>query len=190
MEGDRQKKSRHPATMIISIHSLRMEGDRLTACKLLPEPGISIHSLRMEGDATISQNPGTIFIFQSTPSAWRETSDSYPYLDVSTYISIHSLRMEGDSHNITPPVELCHFNPLPPHGGRPPEEKPTPCNNDYFNPLPPHGGRQTHSVQTLAGTGNFNPLPPHGGRRDDFTKSRYDFYISIHSLRMEGDMLF
>ena len=42
--------------------------DRLTSS------GISIHSLRMEGDAPsgVLKHPGVLF--QSTPSAWRETS--------------------------------------------------------------------------------------------------------------------
>ena len=34
-------------------------------------------------------------VFQSTPSAWRETQFSIPSEEVNT-ISIHSLRMEGD----------------------------------------------------------------------------------------------
>ncbi len=57
----------------ISIHSLRMEGDKLRCVPPCGAGDISIHSLRMEGDwklTTVSQMP------------W-------------------------------------HFNPLPPHGGRP-----------------------------------------------------------------------
>ena len=34
----------------ISIHSLRMEGDRMYEGKLAMDIDISIHSLRMEGD--------------------------------------------------------------------------------------------------------------------------------------------
>ena len=34
----------------------------------------------------------------------------------------------------------------------------------------------------------FNPLPPHGGRPVHFQKPGFDRHISIHSLRMEGDM--
>ena len=33
----------------------------------------------------------------------------------------------------------------------------------------------------------FNPLPPHGGRLGRFCRSKLHFFISIHSLRMEGD---
>ena len=36
-----------------------------------------------------------IIVFQSTPSAWRETPISFAFLDALP-ISIHSLRMEGD----------------------------------------------------------------------------------------------
>ena len=79
----------------ISIHSLRMEGDRKAADPRLPGCAISIHSLRMEGDMATSYVPSGTSLFQSTPSAWRET-EIVPTLRLSKYISIHSLRMEGD----------------------------------------------------------------------------------------------
>ena len=85
---------RSPRGYLISIHSLRMEGDGLLDVKI-DRILISIHSLRMEGDVfALSQglpvwyfNPlpphggrrhGTAYRkqrgkFQSTPSAWRET---------------------------------------------------------------------------------------------------------------------
>ena len=56
---------------------------------------ISIHSLRMEGDWLYFLTSSNNRIFQSTPSAWRET-------DFFT-CAINA---------------ICHFNPLPPHGGR------------------------------------------------------------------------
>ena len=34
---------------------------------------------------------------------------------------------------------------------------------------------------------HFNPLPPHGGRLVDFLELDVTLFISIHSLRMEGD---
>ena len=34
-------------------------------------------------------------------------------------ISIHSLRMEGDKETFVSGARTRHFNPLPPHGGRP-----------------------------------------------------------------------
>ena len=122
----------------ISIHSLRMEGDsrnNVENNKII----ISIHSLRMEGDPSKLIEEKAILIFQSTPSAWRETSVPIRRMGTSP-ISIHSLRMEGDELSQYNFGGIGHFNPLPPHGGR--------RNLDtgqasiyYFNPLPPHGGR-------------------------------------------------
>ena len=208
MEGDLNSPSISNSTGYISIHSLRMEGDPVPVISRLPllyfnplpphggrlEPCtsvvlleiISIHSLRMEGDPVVKRHSVPAFSFQSTPSAWRETSTSFSARSISS-----------------------HFNPLPPHGGRlnlhlsfPPIR--------YFNPLPPHGGRPLRSkverndgcisIHSLRMEGdkmfcafitrtvvfqstpsawretvseqiiskpkrNFNPLPPHGGRQ-------------------------
>ena len=50
----------------------------------------------MEGDILLIFLPKAVLLFQSTPSAWRETGDIGAV--VGDYaISIHSLRMEGDS---------------------------------------------------------------------------------------------
>ena len=100
---------------------------------------ISIHSLRMEGDKIYVMRFYNDIPFQSTPSAWRETNGLL-YLFAGVEISIHSLRMEGDGRGIEFDVIQCisihslrmegdaflpesflddrHFNPLPPHGGR------------------------------------------------------------------------
>ena len=81
---------------IISIHSLRMEGD-ITMPIDFKKFNISIHSLRMEGDngrgfritLICNFNPlpphggrqrwedsaDGVSAFQSTPSAWRETAE-------------------------------------------------------------------------------------------------------------------
>ena len=79
---------------------------------------ISIHSLRMEGDMRTPANSGSGRIpFQSTPSAWRETIRTQAP-SLRRVISIHSLRMEGDlTHpgSVSAPVYL---NPLPPLVGR------------------------------------------------------------------------
>ena len=50
----------------------------------------------MEGDSLISAVPDGETLFQSTPSAWRETSFGN-LLYKQLFISIHSLRMEGDA---------------------------------------------------------------------------------------------
>ena len=65
----------HPANVvvdeIISIHALRVEGDRRLQGVLL-RPGISIHALRVEGDEATTAQAG------------------------AQVISIHALRVEGD----------------------------------------------------------------------------------------------
>ena len=161
MEGDAYCGAIRRTRKRISIHSLRMEGDNDFGYNLISD-NISIHSLRMEGDDTHSGknrqktyfNPlpphggrrissyhsGILRAFQSTPSAWRETSlfskhftnvhisihslrmegDTIPENDLaSVVISIHSLRMEGDFRHRSKCCEFRNFNPLPPHGGRP-----------------------------------------------------------------------
>ena len=170
----------------ISIHSLRMEGDGIRCLLILlgkyfnplpPHGGrlilrvltrtrnrISIHSLRMEGDLNSTFPVFHVVKFQSTPSAWRETGERFAICG-NTVISIHSLRMEGDAKARLAAAAAIHFNPLP-----------------------PHGGRRTRIIANAVGAWNFNPLPPHGGRQCDFPGWANGSTISIHSLRMEGDL--
>ena len=82
----------------ISIHSLRMEGDYSYNFHNRRRD-ISIHSLRMEGDVLFTKVPAASELFQSTPSAWRETEQKSE-LDKLKTISIHSLRMEGDKQAV------------------------------------------------------------------------------------------
>ena len=94
--GRLNKRPEIVTNFCISIHSLRMEGDT-TSGGISGSFAISIHSLRMEGDWACS------------------IPDSR-----TAYISIHSLRMEGDGLLDFSKWLTVHFNPLPPHGGRPP----------------------------------------------------------------------
>ena len=101
----------------ISIHSLRMEGDKQgSSCKVREERHFNPlppHGGRLQLANTIIQ----VTIFQSTPSAWRETR-SFPCREHGFRISIHSLRMEGDAIHNSDVLFRADFNPLPPHGGR------------------------------------------------------------------------
>ena len=125
----------------ISIHSLRMEGDLFFACgngdfmdfnPLPPHGGRRHHA----------DNPEKAqYSFQSTPSAWRETS--YRWRNVSA---------------------VSHFNPLPPHGGR--LTMSDKSLSDYIISI--HSLRMEGDPfrkTTLQASSNFNPLPPHGGRQ-------------------------
>ena len=110
MEGDIHRTN-HGRRRIISIHSLRMEGDHLRQADTvhvvyfnpLPPHGgrprcckiggvfhtISIHSLRMEGDEV--KTVGYI----------------------ATNISIHSLRMEGDRSKVSVLLPVMPFQSTP-----------------------------------------------------------------------------
>ena len=147
---------------------------------------ISIHSLRVEGDAISSPifasfpnfNPlppcggrqgilcagASTYAFQSTPSVWRETFLTLCQRTRQS-ISIHSLRVEGDGCTRSAIRRTADFNPLPPCGGRPGADAPAALTMD-FNPLPSCGGRLEMRC-TLCGKE----------------------YISIHSLRVEGDAI-
>ena len=80
----------------ISIHSLRMEGDKLRSHQLhYYKTFQSTPSAWRETCKT--RLSGSTHRFQSTPSAWRETSGKLSNSQIHK-ISIHSLRMEGDLH--------------------------------------------------------------------------------------------
>ena len=103
-----------------------------------------------------------VSIFQSTPSAWRETTACQELFPAEN-ISIHSLRMEGDGHS----------------------QKNTPTFNISIHSLRMEGDYT--STEVKARYNDFNPLPPHGGRPKTDPKKHTYQQISIHSLRMEGD---
>ena len=114
-------------TSDISIHSLRMEGDYISRTRCAAATTISIHSLRMEGDKHKSFLTAGNGLFQSTPSAWRET-----FVACNCTFAYH------------------YFNPLPPHGGRHISVFMIRLWNN-FNPLPPHGGRRNGRRSTGQG---------------------------------------
>ena len=126
-------------------------------------------------------------------------------------ISIHALREEGDHPVGTLERIHGHFNPRPPRGGRPYDDKNIPGVNHisihalreegdaagspgkarppYFNPRPPRGGRPSAAASGLCCSNNFNPRPPRGGRPDLLNALVVVGLISIHALREEGDFL-
>ena len=146
----------------ISIHALRMEGDRVPdgeggyTLDFNPRPphggrprlqrnndatiDISIHALRMEGDCVAISLTALLHRFQSTPSAWRATK-SCAQLTLAT----------------------CDFNPRPPHGGR------------HFRQF------EKRDAEIFQST-------PSAWRATEASDRRgAGCQISIHALRMEGD---
>ena len=102
-------------------------------------------------------------------------------------ISIHSLRMEGDGNNRQFSIRHFYFNPLPPHGGRRIMSG-SDATSAYFNPLPPHGGRPVVRIFQFR-LWKFQSTP--SAWRETYNENAMDrwCFISIHSLRMEGDRI-
>ena len=119
MEGDLVLPPGHKQRELISIHSLRMEGD-LYPYGYSDASDISIHSLRMEGDTAYPDQTNQGYNFNPLPphggrlsyvsdipscvtisihSLRMEGDTSSGYAFPGKYISIHSLRMEGDGHS-------------------------------------------------------------------------------------------
>ena len=125
---------------VISIHSLRVEGD---------VRGVHVSNLKTDfnplppcgGRLKWLKEYKKRKTFQSTPSVWRET-DFCCYRASVFLISIHSLRVEGDFPDLSSNVPISYFNPLPPCGGRQLKNTQKPLLRCHFNPLPPCGGRR------------------------------------------------
>ena len=124
---------RNAGCSMISIHSLRVEGDKQRCLKLQRPFSISIHSLRVEGDLLSQGCRGLARNFNPLPPCGGRPQ----------------IRLHRSSQN--------HFNPLPPCGGRRQCQlsvRPHP----HFNPLPPCGGRHQHYLRPARGT-RFQSTP-------------------------------
>ena len=169
----------------ISIHSLRMEGDlrhdRSGICRAYFNP-LPPHGGRHCQFYRILD----ICIFQSTPSAWRETIES-------CCIAFHIFPFQStpSAWRETLPLLLywcigLYFNPLPPHGGRRFahfDNKSNCCIS--IHSLRMEGDDYTTLISML--TGGFQSTP--SAWRETVRQRLFPLSkgISIHSLRMEGD---
>ena len=141
MEGDDKASKIFRKVICISIHSLRMEGDSgMTFAQICDDLFQSTPSAWRETYETYDGIQAAV-IFQSTPSAWRETAEQAKSESSKQTISIHSLRMEGDLYQ----SDLCRS-----------------------------WGISIHSLRME-------------GDRSLFRRTVGKAVISIHSLRMEGD---
>ena len=147
---------------------------------------ISIHSLRMEGDVSGVLQTGRGNGFQSTPSAWRETVHCTGKSE-NHAISIHSLRMEGDDRQQASIVYDVAFQSTPSAWRETWEMQRRMPVTVQFQSTPSAWRETTFWIGRFRRTGNFNPLPPHGGRLYTVCTAYSHSFISIHSLRMEGD---
>ena len=119
----------------------------------------------MEGDRTsLSRDPQNTYFNPLPPHGGRRVCTGG--CPIREAISIHSLRMEGDFRLAGKQGLLLHFNPLPPHGGR------------------------LLSIFPSGGTAQFQSTPSAWRETIQYTQQRPRAAISIHSLRMEGDIVF
>ena len=139
--GRQQRYHLYTSQSFISIHSLRMEGDH--KCAIIYTEVRDFNPLPPHGGRPSHlSSPATPSLFQSTPSAWRETSELIVAKTLGYVISIHSLRMEGDI--------LCCISSC--------------CRKSFQST--PSAWRETFLLQqSVIIAENFNPLPPHGGRQ-------------------------
>ena len=172
----------------ISIHALRVEGDQLSrdcyhcALAFLSTPSgwrattegqidslsltISIHALRVEGDSASSAPIAMPAAFLSTPSGWRATAFGCGS-GAENAISIHALRVEGDHPDFQRVSEDPDFYPRPPGGGRQ-------IVLDFFS----------GSFVFLSTPSGWRATAGAGGHHHERNA------ISIHALRVEGDLYF
>ena len=168
----------------ISIHALREEGDPSFTRSLrwrndfYPRPP---RGGRLKSGAWVTSSSQ----FLSTPSARRATRHT-PRCFVHKVISIHALREEGDEENPKSlwsikisihalreegdpdctgqsGLEIQHFYPRPPRGGRLPLSNYLCCIKKFLST--PSARRATSiSRPTTTSALNFYPRPPRGGR--------------------------
>ena len=148
-------------TIYISIHALRVEGDREYRYEDFDKI-ISIHALRVEGDYTKSKSskrqsdfyprpPGggrrkasndLLFMSDISIHALRVEGDTdAPYVADKLYISIHALRVEGDLSSYFCYNREYDFYPRPPGGGRRVFPKHATCEHLFLST--PSGWRAT-----------------------------------------------
>ena len=106
--------------------------------------------------------PASRLLFQSTPSVGRATYAAVKSDFAETFQSTPSVGRATTGGSSAPQSDT-HFNPRPPWGGRPGEA--VVC----------------HEVW------HFNPRPPWGGRLKNIFLGLFNYIISIHALRGEGD---
>ena len=192
---------------------------------------ISIHSLRVEGDGWRTALNAYFRVFQSTPSVWRETAQEFVGNELLRFQSTPSVWRE--THTVIRQLVSLDFNPLPPCGGRPTKKSDDPKvtkisihslrveGDDHvrrasfggwlisihslrvegdsrhlscltyptdFNPLPPCGGRPAAGAQYRAGS-PFQSTPSVWRETSTYPPKSPALTISIHSLRVEGDQV-
>ena len=172
---------------VISIHALRVEGDYIDTEKCYQILYISIHALRVEGDAHQNRiNKSLPYFYPRPPGGGRRRVVIKAHDPIS--ISIHALRVEGDLPQVEKGKAYGEKFLSTPSGWRATTSKALKkTGRRNFYPRPPGGGRP-HQNRINKSLPYFYPRPPGGGRRRVVIKAHDPISISIHALRVEGDL--
>ena len=195
------------ATVAISIHALREEGDPPSSKSGRPSANFYPRPPR-GGRLFCAARAASSRVFLSTPSARRATRAGEPFL-LLPEISIHALREEGDLSAMFLIVRSDYFYPRPPRGGRQ-KARTTAISIPQFLSTP-SARRATWPVSLIcpvmlflstpsARRATSRPFPsfglcpflstPSARRATRFRVCLFpQFRISIHALREEGDLV-
>ena len=136
-----------PRTQNISIHSLRMEGDRDQFQQMISDSKFQSTPSAWRETGRLNRRL-SLFSFQSTPSAWRETyMDSYDE-GTATFQSTPSAWRE--THNFFTLHRRRVFQSTPSAWRETLHPRRRRMRNYDFNPLPPHGGRLSRLNRRLS----------------------------------------
>ena len=151
-----------------------------------PAYAISIHALRVEGDCLTSISCSAEGGFLSTPSGWRATAMDMRKFSAAGVISIHALRVEGDLTTLCCFPQSLHFYPRPPGGGRQ-DLLHIKCALKPFLSTP-SGWRATVANNSSIRRGRFLSTPSGWRATGAISTDNCIKFISIHALRVEGDL--
>ena len=191
----------------ISIHALRVEGDRRKRCaswrtsNFYPRPpgggrrngvGITIHNAHFYPRPPGGGRPALFSAslhcerpFLSTPSGWRATCRCAAALLSLSGISIHALRVEGDTARRGRKGAETYFYPRPPGGGRPIPVVFLDMIAEFLST--PSGWRATRHIDLRKPCISFLSTPSGWRATPRYPKQKAARRISIHALRVEGD---
>ena len=172
----------------ISIHALRVEGDGLNGYKKQSDNKISIHALRVEGDSSFPSTRTLRCLFLSTPSGWRATRIFVCAAVTGAFLSTPS------GWRATGMLYLLYSHKpkflSTPSGWRATSFSPNKITIVTKFLSTPSGWRATLSyLPSPDGSRDFYPRPPGGGRRKQTAHDEKLVHISIHALRVEGDLV-
>ena len=102
-------------------------------------------------------------------------------------ISTHAPRTGGDLLDFVPLANIYEFQPTPPAQGATRESGCRCAMLLHFNPRPPHRGRPPTASKNSQKV-HFNPRPPHRGRLYQLHYAGLTCRISTHAPRTGGDL--